>query len=993
MAFLMLTCSASIVLAQETFLRNGVLDQRERAYAFTNATIYTDYQTKIENATLIIRNGVIESVGAGITVPAGYISVDLAGKYIYPGLIDPYTTYGLPEVKRARGDRSYKAEPLTEGAYNANDAIKAQYKAADEFTVDDKEAGTLRTLGFSTVLTYRPDGLSRGTSSVVSLANDVENKVMLKKQGAAHYSFNKGTSRQSYPSSLMGYIAVLRQTYLDADWYKKLNPKPFTDLTLDSWLDSQSLPQIFEASGWLNALRADKIGDEFGVQYLIVGGGDEYQRINEIKATGAKFILPLNFPEAYDVEDPLDAKDVSLEDMKHWELAPTNARVLASNGVDFAFTTHSLKKKNSFWSNVRSTVKHGLSREGALKALTYNPARMLKVDDKLGKLNKGYIASFVITSGDLFEDKTRIYENWIQGQQHVISNMNEVDYAGNYKISGVPGDLTMVISGTPGKEKAKIELDDTTKVSAKLTINDNIITLSFNPDADKYQGDFRLSGWTIEGKKAWKGRGQDPSGNWFDWMAEFDQQDDESTKEDKEDDTPVDLGQIIYPFLAYGSEEIPVQETILIKNATVWTNEEDGILTNTDVLLVEGKISKVGKDLNAKNARVIDGIGKYLTPGIIDEHSHIAAEAINDVAPNSGMVRIGDVVSSESINIYRALAGGVTAIQILHGSANPIGGQSALIKLRWGVSPEKMKIKGADEYIKFALGENPKRFMGSERYPDTRMGVEQVFVDAFTSAQDYERKWNAYNSLSSKVKARTNPPRRDLAMESMAEIINSERFISCHSYVQSEINMLMKVADQFNFKVNTFTHILEGYKVADKMAEHGVGGSTFSDWWAYKWEVRYAIPYNATIMTRAGVTTAINSDDAEMMRRLNQEAAKSIKYGGLSEAEAFKMVTLNPAKLLHLDDRMGSIKVGMDADVVLWSGNPLSVYSKVEKTIIDGTVYFDIDKDLELRKAIEKERARLIAKMRGAKKSGKPTQKPARKMEHNFHCDDIILKD
>jgi imidazolonepropionase-like amidohydrolase len=992
-AILMLTLTTSMAWAQETFPRNGVMDQRERAYAFTNATVYTRYNTKLENATLIIRDGVVEAVGTGLQVPAGYISIDLKGKYIYPGFIDSYTSYGMSEVKRTRG-QGFVAAPETEGAYNANDAIKAHFNAADDFTIDAKEAKDFRKQGFGTVLSFRPDGLARGTSSIVTLGEETENKVMLKRAGAAHFSFDKGTSRQSYPGSPMGFAAVLRQTYLDAQWYSKLNPKPFTDITLDSWLSSQSLPQIFEASGWLTALRADKIGDEFGVQYVLVGGGDEYQRLSEIKASGAEFIIPLTFPDAYDVEDPLDAKDVSLADMKHWELAPTNPAALAKNNINFSLTLHGLKKKDDFWTNLRSAVKHGLAKEAALKALTYNPASMLRISDKVGALDKGYTANFLITSGDIFESGAKIHENWIQGKQYVVSKADDKDFSGNYRLSFSDKEYTMEVEGEAGKYKASVVINDSTKLKTKLSVSDNTVTLSFNLDKEKSSGDYRLSGWLDETKPGWAGKGQDPDGNWFDWTAVNAGKEAEADKkaEDETADIP-EVGSVIYPFLAYGNETVPQQETILIKNATVWTNEAEGNLENTDVLLKGGKITKIGKDLKERGAREIDGTGKYLTPGIIDEHSHIAADRINDVAANSGMVRVGDVVNSENISIYRALAGGVTAIQILHGSANPIGGQSALIKLRWGAAPEQMKIAGADGFIKFALGENPKRFMGNARYPDTRMGVEQVFVDAFTSAQDYQAKWNSYNRLSTKAKAGAIAPRRDLAMETMSEIINGERFISCHSYVQSEINMLMKVAEQFNFKVNTFTHILEGYKVADKMAAHGVGGSTFSDWWAYKWEVRYAIPYNAAIMHNAGVVTAINSDDGEMMRRLNQEAAKSIKYGGMSEADAFKMVTLNPAKLLHLDDRMGSIKTGKDADVVLWSDNPLSVYAKVEKTIVDGTVYFDVEKDKAMREAIQKERARLIAKMRGAKMSGKPTQRPARRMELELHCDDIILNE
>ena len=288
--------------------------------------------------------------------------------------------------------------------------------------------------------------------------------------------------------------------------------------------------------------------------------------------------------------------------------------------------------------------------------------------------------------------------------------------------------------------------------------------------------------------------------------------------------------------------------------------------------------------------------------------------SINEGGHNSSAeVSIGDVVVANDINIYRNLAGGVTSIQILHGSANPIGGQSAIIKLKWGESANNLLNPNAKPFIKFALGENVKQSnWGSfSRFPQTRMGVEQVYLDYFTRAKAYDDKKKSGVAY-----------RKDLEMEVLAQIINKERFISCHSYVQSEINMLMKVAEQFNFNINTFTHILEGYKVADKMLEHGVGASTFSDWWAYKFEVNDAIPYNAAILHEVGVVTAINSDDAEMSRRLNQEAAKTMKYGGVSEEEAWKMVTLNPAKLLQIDDRVGSVKVGKDADLVLWNGHP-----------------------------------------------------------------------
>ncbi|HEY0652766.1 MAG TPA: amidohydrolase family protein [Chryseosolibacter sp.] len=991
---LALICLAWNVHAQETFPVNDVKDTRAGAHAFTNATIVVDHQTTIQNATLLVKSGKIEQVGANIKVPAGYSEIDLKGKYIYPSLIDMYTNYGLPAAETSRGGNPFggaeQIEPKTKGAYNANDAIRSHYQASGEFNLNPKAAEEFRNAGFGSVLTFRADGIARGTSAFVTLAESRDNKSLLKSQAAAHYSFNRGTSTQNYPRSMMGYIALLRQTYLDAEWYGAQNPRPFSDQSLEAWIQTQKLPQIFEANEWHNVLRADKVGDEFGVQYIIKGGGDEYKRIDDIKATNAALIVPVNFPEAYDVEDPLDAINVSLADMKHWELAPSNLAKLEKSGIVFAITASGLKSPNDFLASIRKAIGAGLSEAAALQALTSTPAKLLKVEDQVGTLKRGLLANFIITSGKLFDEKTILHQNWVQGQQFVIKALDIQDANATYNltVNGQSGKLE--ITGDSGSPKGKITFD-TTSVDPSIRFANDMITVSYQPVKAKPDR-IRLSGW--KDLNGYKGKGQLTDGAWITWSAT--RSGEAPKKEEKAASSPtVDLGKVLYPFVAHGFTALPAQQTILIKNATVWTNEAEGVLQNTDVLLKDGKIQRIGKDLSDASAKVIDGTGKHLTPGIIDEHSHIGAASINDVASNSGMVRIGDNIDTEDINLYRALAGGVVAVQILHGSANPIGGQSALIKLRWGESPEKMKIAGADQFIKFALGENVKRTSNANsiRYPQTRMGVEQVYVDAFTNAREYEKKWASYNSLSADQKKLAVKPRRDLAQETMLEILNKKRFITCHSYVQSEINMLMNVAEQFNFRINTFTHILEGYKVADKMKAHGVAASTFSDWWNYKWEVRYAIPYNAAILHKEGVVTSINSDDAEMGRRLNQEAAKSIKYGGLSEEDALKLVTLNPAKMLHLDNQMGSLKVGKSADVVLWTANPLSVYAKADKTIIDGKIYFDMETDKLMNKEIESERMRIIQKMKNAKKGGGATQRPASSMRHQFHCDDVLFSE
>lgn len=1035
-----LFCTPSAVLqAQETFQTNGAPDKRHIFYAFTNAKIFLDHQTVLEQATLLVKDGIIIDAGAQVAIPKGAVIYDLKGKSIYPSLIDIYTTYGMPEVKRAEAPRGPQMESNTKGAYGWNQAVKPETEAVKIFSTDNKAAEEMRKLGFGAVMSFRKDGIARGSSVLVTLANKNDNEVVLKDKAAAMYSFDKGTSTQNYPSSLMGSIALLRQTYFDAQWYEQGGNDKEHNISLEAWNQLQALPQIFEVNDKLSALRADRIGDEFKMQYIIKGSGDEYQRMDDIKGTRARFILPLTFPAPFDVEDPYDAAMVSLAEMKHWEMAPLNPAAFEKQYISFALTTSGLKDKKDFWKNIRKAIEYGLSEKQALRSLTAVPAEMLGVQDRVGALKKGMIANFIITSGNIFDEKTFIYENWVQGDPYILRDRNVTDIRSNYQLSIASVNkqseeenkpslymrfFKLKVSGEADKPKADVEnTEDSSKVSAEISLSGKQVSLNFTLKGDS--GVTRLSGYlspdTAKGvTERWnmKGKGQLSNGHWIAWSAVFDSGLD--TKDTARKDTvrspaplPASrtevkkyptLDDVIYPFQAYGqkTKDSTLREkwwnrwdAIIIKNATVWTNEAEGILKNKDVMITEGKIVRIGDNLSTPGtvkAKIIDGTGKHLTAGIIDEHSHIAISAgVNEGSQSSSAeVRIGDVVDCDDIDIYRNLSGGVVASQLLHGSANPIGGQSALVKLRWGKSPEEMKIKGADGFIKFALGENVKQSNWGDnitvRFPQTRMGVEQVYYDMFTRAKEYDLNWQSYASATHKSKSFMAPPRIDLEMDALVQILDKKRFITCHSYVQSEINMLMHVGDSMGFKVNTFTHILEGYKVADKMKAHGAGASSFSDWWAYKMEVKDAIPYNGAILHKMGVVTAFNSDDAEMSRRLNQEAAKAVKYGGLSEEEAWKFVTLNPAKLLHLDNTMGSIKVGKSADLVLWTDNPLSIYAKADKTIIDGHIYFDAENDKKLRTEIEKERARIINRMIQAKKGGAPTQKPEKKEKKEYSC-------
>ncbi|MFD2565520.1 amidohydrolase family protein [Aquimarina rubra] len=985
---LFVICMGFTISAQEYFPKNdGVKTSNSNYTVFTNATIHTSPTTEIKNGMLIIQKGKIKEVGTNLSIPKNSVVVDLQGKHIYASFIDPFTDFGIKKPKK--NGNSFRRNPQYDASregYYWNDHIRPETNPLHSFTYDKKKADEYIKEGFGTLNTHMPDGIIRGTGLLVALNNEgTEGERLLSDASAQFLSFSKSEkSNQAYPTSLMGAMALLRQVYLDADWYAKgnINNK---DLSLEALHNNKGLPQIFEAGSRINGFRADKVGDQFNIQYILVGGGDEYARIDKVKATNAKYIIPLDFPEAYDVSDPYMANLVSLGDMRHWNQAPSNPSVLAKNGIQFSLTTHKLKKIADLNARIEKAIAHGLDKKTVLASLTTIPAQMLGKSDVLGTLKKGAYANFLITSNELFSKDNMIYENWVQGHKNIVNDMNTTDINGTYDVTLAGKTYDLSISGKPSKPKAEIKLGET-KLGSKITYKDNWVSIIFT-DADTTKTEYTRIVTSINNNaKYWTGKALLPNGAETTFTAKQkppkeDKKEDPKKPEDKKEDPKV--LPVTYPNIAYGTSTLPKSENVLFKNATVWTNESDGILTDTDVLIKNGKIAAIGKNLSAGNAKVIDATGKHLTTGIIDEHSHIAAAAINEAGHNStAEVTIEDVVSPDDINIYRNLAGGVTSIQILHGSANPIGGRSAIIKLKWGESAENLIYNNSPKFIKFALGENVKQSNWGDaeriRFPQTRMGVEQVYIDYFTRAKNYEQ-----------LKNSGNPYRKDIEMETLLEILNGKRYISCHSYVQSEINMLMKVAEMFNFRINTFTHILEGYKVADKMAAHGVGGSTFSDWWAYKYEVNDAIPYNASIMHNQGVTVAINSDDAEMSRRLNQEAAKSVKYGGVSEEDAWKFVTLNPAKLLHIDDRVGSIKVGKDADLVLWTDHPLSVYSKAEKTLIEGAVYFDLEKDKAMRKTIAQERNQLSTMLLKAKNNGLKTQPPKKKEKQHFHCNTL----
>ncbi|HEV8537428.1 MAG TPA: amidohydrolase family protein, partial [Bacteroidota bacterium] len=794
---------------------------------------------------------------------------------------------------------------------------------------------------------------------------------------------------------------LIRQTILDAQWHRDAlkasarfpdEPRPefVADLAALEPVLTGSVPVLFETTDEISLLRASRIAKEFSLKPWVRGSGSEYRRLDAVKAAGVPIILPVNFPEVPGVQSPEDALNVSLQEMRYWDEAPENPKKLSEGGITFALTSATLKDPGNFLANVRKAIERGLTENAALAALTTTPAKLFGVEKKLGSLEAGKMANFVVTEGNLFSEKAKIRETWIDGKRYEVKPQGEFDPRGTWTalLTDAPADsLSLNLKGEPDALQGTAIMKGKDIKLSTASFSDLRLAISFAGDSIGLKGVLRLTATLADAK--FLGSGELPDGKIFKWTAmkkEPFKPDPDTTKPK----VPVmsSFGPVTPPG-EFGRQKLPEQPArLIIRNATLWTCGSQGIVEGGDVLVERGKIVKLGKHLEApKDAVIVDATGKHVTPGLIDCHSHSGASgSVNEAGQAiTAEVRIGDVIDPDDIGLYRELAGGLTVANVLHGSANPIGGQNQVIKLRWGALPEEMKFEGAIPGIKFALGENVKQSNWGDRYrsryPQTREGVEQIIRDEFLAARDYERSWKEFDGGSRKI-----PPRRDLELDAIVEVLKGKRLVHSHSYRQDEILMLIRVADDFGFKIGTFQHVLEGYKVAAEMAKHGAGASTFSDWWAYKFEVYDAIPYNGALMHNEGVVVSYNSDSDEQARRLNTEAAKAVKYGGVSQEDALKFVTLNPAKQLRIDNRVGSLEPGKDADFAVWSGNPLSTYSICEQTWIDGKKFFDREEDRKMAEEVQSQRAVIIQKALGTKGGGGEKKPAPAGYEKGYSC-------
>jgi N-acetylglucosamine-6-phosphate deacetylase len=859
----------------------------------------------------------------------------------------------------------------------------------------------LRSQGIAVRLVAPTGTIIKGTSTLVTTGDHELSQAIVKEQAALHLQLaNIRGDRDSYPSSPMGALTLVRQAFYDAQWYAKAwsayrqqagltRPEQSEALEVLQVYPQSELPVVIDASNELYFLRADQVGREFELNVIVRGSGREYRRLDAIRQTGRAVIVPLAFSEPPDVKTPENALNVSLEDLMHWDLAPENPAMLVDAGVRIAFTLHGLKDQAKFLEAVRKAVARGLSRDAALAALTVTPAELFGMESRLGTLEQGKSGHVLVVEGDLFDKKGKVVETWIDGRRYETSAPPPADVRGTWLATLARGDdqtqkVQIKLAGEPTKLSGTLHKDEKEVKLQSVTLNQSQLAGTFKGESLGWEGVLRFSATvTLEGNDgdSWLGTLVLADGTSVPLSAQRAKDEEKTPGGDGENGKPDEanekkpaekaksekaLYQVNYPLGALGRAAVPERpKAVLFTGATVWTSGPQGRLENASVLVEEGRIKAVGRDIEAPaGALVIDAAGKHLTPGILDCHSHIATDGgINESGQTiTAEVRIGDFVNPNDVSIYRQLAGGVTTVNVLHGSANTIGGQNQVIKLRWGALPEEMKLAGAPPGIKFALGENVKQANWGERfttrYPQTRMGVEQLVLDAFRAAKHYQQTWETWKEDQTGI-----PPRKDLELEALSEILQGRRWIHCHSYRQDEILAFLRTCAAFNVRVATLQHVLEGYKIADLIAAQGVGGSSFSDWWAYKFEVYDAIPYNGALMHNAGVLVSFNSDYPELARRLNWEAAKAVKYGGVPEIEALKFVTINPARQLRIEDHIGSLEPGKDADLVIWSGSPLSTFSHCEQTWIDGRKYFDRQEDLAARAEADKRKAALVQRV------------------------------
>jgi imidazolonepropionase-like amidohydrolase len=1018
-----LTRTRSLVLGLVTALTAAVLPffsvhadnspgsgYRPPAYAIQGATIVAGPGTTIAPGTVIVRDGVIETVGPAdkVEIPFDAEIIDGKGLYVYAGFVDLYTTLGQPsKVVRSRTGpgRPYDPSdhPLAATPPDNRNGLTPEFAVADVLDLPASLVEERRRLGFTSLLAAPAGAIATGQSALVSLNGLPRRESILRSPMALHvnlrppfepavpnpsadseaafdsdhpYPFTKARTTQSgprYPLVLMGVIAHLRQAMLDAeheqalraDYAARGGKRPAFDPALQTLqaARTKTLPVWWEANTRDEILRCLDLAEEFGTTAVIVGGRDAGQVADRLKEKDIPVILRLDFPDEpkvpteaeYRQRDPAERDEpykVLVNRAARWKERVGTAVVLARAGVRFALSSDGLGKAENLPSQLRKLIAADLAPDAALDALTRQAAEIAGLGDRLGTIHPGKLGHLVVLTAPFGSEKAKTRYVLIDGLKFDLDpaasrQRKPVANEAKPEPPKAKADEPARAAEPPKPDAAKVEAPRAETAPAKPSTPPATTTPASAPATSATPAPPPSPAATPAPPPAAAATPTPtPAPTPAATPAPTPAATQAPTPAANPPRTPDD--QPSAPFVDVATEfdegrkpKIKTGGNVLIKDATILTVTQ-GTLPKGSILVRGGKIVEVGAEITPPKdgpVTLIDAAGLVAMPGIIDTHSHIAVQGdINEwsqsIVPE---VRVRDVIIGNDPAIYRALAGGVTTARILHGSANAIGGQDAVIKLRYGQPGRDLIVRDAPQGIKFALGENVIRERG--RFPNTRMGVEATLGRAFEEARAYREDWRAYEAAKGREKAGV-PPRRDLRLEALAGLLDGSNKIHCHCYRSDEILMLLRLATRHGIRVQSLQHVLEGYKVAPEIAAHGASASTFSDWWAYKLEAYEAIPFNAAILTQAGANVCIKSDSEEMMRHLNLEAAKTVKYGGMTEAQALAMITINPARELGLEGRLGSIEPGKDADITLFNAHPLDAFARCELSLIDGEVWF-----------------------------------------------------